>query len=256
LVLRTRRTRTQKLRPDIVSSRGRRTVFVTLSYSVERASGQAAADFRAVESPTCQLLDACGARGRETYSLPTSRGSLDVYGYAPAPGRRKPKLRQAIAMALRHGTLTGLGEPSGPPGHTANLFTRTGAAPCRDDLTSARPALWLETKHRRPRLALAPPDFSIDGGSSDVFAGRCPGPTQEDVFRREALASAKLARTALFRRTLQVVLGRSGRFAAGPYRGSASSRFELTLKRTQAEVTIGRGLSGGSSLAFRRGTRR
>src|SRR5207237_1450456 len=109
LVLRTRRAKTQTLKPEHLHRHERRLVMVDVTYRVTRATGEAAADVRAAEPPACRLLDACGASGGTTYSVDTPHGSLDLFGYAPARGRRKPTLRRALAMALRHGELEGFG---------------------------------------------------------------------------------------------------------------------------------------------------
>jgi hypothetical protein len=241
LRLRTRRTRTETLR-DGRPRHGRppRMLSVSISYKLKSAQGGASADFRAVDSPLCRMLDACGTSGHEGYSLTTHGGSLVVFGAARTRGRHAPKLRRAIATLLRHGYLYGFGEVGGKPGETTDVVTRPASATCTDRMRASRPGLLVERRNHKLRMALGPANFlSSDTGAVFLHA-RCPGPTQGDVLRGSDLARTKLSAASLTRRTLRTVMTSAHGFRTHGYQGTEAGRFELELERTHVSVKVGR----------------
>jgi hypothetical protein len=244
LVLRTRRTTTHTEPSNSRQARqGHRVLFVDVEYAVERAQADVAADFRALESPACRLLDACATSGRDTYSLTGHGGSVHVFGIVRTHARHRPKLSKAIRMALGQGHLGGFGELGGS-GTTTDTLTRPGAPTCTDELHPAGPFVALETVRRsRLRMSFGPPD-----SESDLLNGRCPGPIEATTLRGPTFASATIPLRALERRHLHAVLARSGAFSSRGYRGTRSARLELDLRRAHVFVGFGRQIvvSGGT----------
>ncbi|TML83559.1 MAG: hypothetical protein E6G07_01225 [Actinobacteria bacterium] len=221
---------------------GSKTVEVDLRFRVRRGAGEVAADFRAVEAPVCQVLDACGATGREAYAIAGAGGVIDVSGFAAARGRRIPSLRAAIAAVARGGDVEGEGQIGPSSGITSILFQRPGSASCTDRFRPPAPLLFMEGFGKRFTFDLTTPDSDVLTDSlSDVFRGRCPGPSQADILGGAALASVRLETASLAHRKLRAVLSGSGRFSSGAYAGDRSGRVVLDLVRTRARVRVVKG---------------
>lgn len=260
LVLHTRHARTVTVREQPPGhERKRRLVTVDMRYTVRSATGEAAADFRAVESPLCHMLDSCGTSGAESYAPGAPGGSLYVFASAPTKAHHAPPLRRALAMALRHGTVDGFGE-LGAAGETRSVTVRPGAATCKDSLRPPTTALALESRrrhrHRHLRLILAPSNLVVNESGSDPLDGRCPGPTQPDVLGHAPLGRAQLTIDRLTRRTLHAVIGGHRRFRTKAYRGTERTRIALDLVRSHVSVRIERSLfdpsigRGGSAVVI------
>ena len=222
----------------------RRTLTVDVRFRVRRSAGEVAADFRALNAPICQVLDACGTSGRAGYTLDGSSGSLDVYGWAPARGSHIPTLGAAIAAIARRGAVEADGQLGPGSGVTTSAFERPGSPTCTDRARPPAPILFVEGERNGSRLDLATPDEDTSTDSlSDVFRTRCPGPNQRRREREAGapLASARLATTSLSRPELRIALTRAGRFSSGAYAGSVGGRVELDLVRTRARVKVVRG---------------
>jgi hypothetical protein len=255
IALRSRRSRTRRLPSgDGGSGPGRRLVFVDLSYAVERLRGAATADFRAVATPACEAIDACGATGSERYALTAERGRFNVFGFATYRQRRRPTLRQALARIVDHGQLFGYSSLRGSLGETSGTFLRPGGPPCRDVLRPAgRPPL--ELSHRRGALALT---LGFGGpatgdGEDDLFGTRCPGPTHGQIVAGADLATGPLSVAALERRRIHALLAANRHFASGGYSGSRGARFEVDLTRTEAHVGVGGAGSGSGGFVVSHG---
>jgi hypothetical protein len=239
LALRTRKTTTHTGPSDSGQApHSYRAAFVEVTYAVERARADVTADFRAVESPACRLLDACGASGRDTYSFTGHGGSVTVFGLVRTHGRHPPKPRRALRVALRHGHLDGFGELKGA-GATTDTLTRAGSASCTDELQSAGPFVGFETVRRsRLHMIFGPPDDKAP--EADLLNGRCPGPVEPTTLRGHILASATIRLAELGRPHLRAVLARSSPFASRGYHGTRSARLELDLRRTHVFVGVER----------------
>jgi hypothetical protein len=261
LALRTRRVTRRK---PIAGGPGneprpKRMALVDIDYDVVRALGDAHASFRGIESPLCTMLDACGTTGSESYALGASTGSFHVFGAAPLRGRHKPTVRRALEMALRHGYLFGFGRFERGSSRTTSTLAHPGSRECLDQLSPARPSLTMvRQRGRRLRVILGPQylDAARDKGS-DLLHGRCPGPTLGDVLHGSTLADARLSLGTLMSHELKLTFTRSGRFSAGPYRGTASAGFKVRMKRVRAHVAVGVGgsvevITGGTSASAQR----
>jgi hypothetical protein len=227
--------------PDVRPPRGRshtRVLEVDMRYEVARAAGEVAADFRAVDAPICSVLDACGASGRQTYTVASTRGVLEATGYAPAPKHGVPTLKAALRTVLRRGYLSGEGRLARGSGETNNVLFRGGGETCRDRLLPAGPPLTVYAEGGVLSLILGTDDPDL-ASVPNVLRGRCPGPTQDQVLAGGApLASRNLPARALGGRSIHATLAGAGRFAAGAYRGRRAARVELDLVRTSARVRV------------------
>src|SRR5207237_9719333 len=86
-----------------------------------------------------------------------------------------------------------------------------------------------------------PDSDGLTDSLSDVFRGRCPGPSQADILGGAALASVRLETASLAHRKLRALLSGSGRFSSGAYAGDRSARIVLDLVRTRARVRVVKG---------------
>lgn len=247
LQLRSRRSRTKVEHEDGRPPHGERDVFVDLSYAVKRLSAAIGVDFHATQEG-CEAIDACGAMGSERYEASVERGRLDVFAIAPWHRRGKPSLRRALQHIAKHGFIFGSSElPQRGRGETASTFALPGLPACSDRLDpGSTPPLFFDGRRGKLALALG---FGADESSGDAFddvlVGRCPGPTQAQVFGAAPFARMRLPVSALTRKRLDLLLRAAGSFSRRGYAGTRRTRVDASLERTSAHVSVERG-EGGS----------
>lgn len=257
VVLRTRRVHIEHHSGHEGRGHTRRSLFVSLEYDVTRVSGGVTADFRAVESPACQALDACGTSGRDRYSIDADGPKLRAFGFAPLGHRKAPPLREALRRVARHGFLFAGANLDDESGRAAAVLHRPGSDDCVDAFVPRGPSLQLVAGRGKLGLTLGQQGGELSGGGTNVLRGRCPGPTQGQILGAATLARTRLSPGLLAKRRFRAVLHGGGSFATGAYRGTRSARLVVRLRRVHAVANVVRefvegnlsahGIAGGSA---------
>ena len=185
---------------------------------------------------SCARYDACGLTGTITASPGPAGGEAYVtaFGRVPVAGLRRaaglepgPVPRKALAYGYAQWTRA--------RGSVQTSFDRSGMPACRDSVALRRGTLLLLTRGRRVIARFGSPRVAGD----EILRSRCPGPLLADLRGQTSLASARLPRRALGRRTVVLHLVRGASVDAPGYR--LRSRPDLTVVLERERVRVRRG---------------
>jgi hypothetical protein len=173
--------------------------------------------------------------GSVSWAILSAGGSVVVEGEAPVRDSDHG-LHGAIAAIGRAGFFDAYGRLRHALGTTAASVTRPDGAPCHDSSTVVAPALSTD------EITLHGISVALGGGyepAEELLRTGCPGPPRSDVFGNEGVASGALRPSTLGRRSIELPMSGSGRFASAGYSGAWTSRFSLGLRRVALRVTYG-----------------
>jgi len=223
----------------------RRFLSVQLQYDLTTATGEASADFRAIQPPLCRVRDACGASGSERYAIASKHATLTMRGLAPTRSERIPRTRTAIRRVVRDGEFfgfTGLGRRAG---ETTGVFARDGQQECTDTRRHrGSPELIAFVSHGSRLAFTIGESQGVEAPGPDFLRTRCPGPTQAQVLGSSPMAEGHLTGLALVGGHLRWELRGAGAFSSGAYRGTRRGSFVVTLVRTGVRVRVIRSRGG------------
>jgi hypothetical protein len=211
---------------------------VALRYRMTSLPSTLTATFAGEPDPFCAALASCGATGLLELSLPRFARTFTVT--ARREVARRVSSRRAIAD-LRRGVLPlNAGPPiafSAAPAVQVNETLRAGdGSSCQAASTSRQAQLMVESgllagSHHAVQVVLSDPD------EMGIMRTYCAGPDDSDLFGRGTIvASTRLGREQLLRRSSVFALSRSGSFAGPGYVGTLGGtlQFSLTLEHVRA----------------------
>jgi hypothetical protein len=242
LVLRVRReipTEVHAARRARSAALRRRYGLLTLTYAVERMSGEVGLGFAGTRAPSCGLFDVCDMTGDLAVRATDSRGTLVVHSARRLGSARRETAAGALS-SLRAGRsrvdgLLFFGEEDSYPPVTAKFpVVETvgfpGLPPCSDDGT-----LTTETLN----AGAVPNGLSVrlDPQSEDSAAlrTRCPGPMAADLADR-IVASGVVPYSAMGNDHPSLALRPPDSFDAPAFGGRGRGAIDVELKLTGVEV--------------------
>ena len=210
----------------------RRLAGLLLTYRLQPLGGSIVSEFAGLHSPACQVLDACGARGRSTLELKSDAGEMQLLAVRTR-GKRLPSVGSML-RAVRSGKL-GLEGFAYFPRMTARVsssVTFANGQTCTDSVFADAPEP--QVRRGRDRLAI------VLTSAGDSVRTHCPGPSEDDATHTEVLARASFALSDVGRRVLPLGLGTPRTFSARGFSGTRRGTVPLELRLLGAEVITGR----------------
>ena len=190
-----------------------------LSYRLQPLGGSIVSEFAGLHSPACQVLDACGVRGRSTLELKSDAGEMQILAVRRR-GKRKPSVGSMLG-AVRRGGLRAEGFAYFPrmTARVSEQVTLADGQTCTDSVFADAPDVQVRRGAGRMAIVLT--------SAGDSVRTRCPGPTEDDATHTEVLARASFALRDVGRRVLPLGLGTPRTFSApaSPARGAGPCRW-------------------------------
>jgi hypothetical protein len=119
-------------------------------------------------------------------------------------------------------------------GTTSARVERQGGTGCHDSKSALPPFLYTPGGRTGTLVRLGAPDFF--GEQLGLLRAGCPGPRQEDVVGRHAIAASRLPLSAVGKRQIVLRLGGGGSFDDGSYAGAWRGAFTLRLRRVKQRL--------------------
>ncbi len=209
-----------------------------VSYRVTGGSNEIQTTFSGAKDSSCQIFDACGARG--SLALLVSRpATFTIQASRLVHARRS---RRRVLADLRHGRLTVNGEAS-VAGYVNEGYEWGDGSSCRDSVSLPAPQLQLILGAPGPGPSPGRIPASLLGGSGpnlELLRTHCPGPAESDLISQNGiLATGSVSAGELLDKHLTVTLTESSAFTGLGYTGSRSGsiQLELTLTKVHADAT-------------------
>lgn len=211
----------------------RRFAGLLLSYRLQPLGGSIVSEFAGLHSPACQVLDACGVRGRSSLELKSDAGEMQILAVRRR-GKRKPSLGSMLG-AVRRGGLRAEGFAYFPrmTARVSEQVTLADGQTCTDSVFADAPDVQVRRGAGRMAIVLT--------SAGDSVRTRCPGPTEDDATHTEVLARASFALRDVGRRVLPLGLGTPRTFSARGFSGTRRGTLPLELRLVDAQVVTGRG---------------
>ena len=204
-----------------------------LSYRLQPLGGTIVSEFAGLHSPACQVLDACGVRGRSTLELKSDAGEMQLLAVRRG-GKRRPSLRSMLRAVRREQLrLEGFAYFPKMTARVSSSVTLADGQTCADSVIADAP---------EPQVRRGPGRMAIVLTSAgDSVRTRCPGPTEDDATHTEVLARASFALGDVGRRVLPLGLGTPRTFSARGFSGTRRGTLPLELRLVDAQVITGSG---------------